>query len=318
MGTVKTQRQIDRARSIERAGQHCHTNYGASGLCHGGPSNFVNSGRIVLQFQSMVTGEVVEFDGFITDYTDSFEPSFETQEVYGRMDPIAIFKNTKRKISIGWSIVGVNHGEMASNWHKMQKYIQMLYPSYKNFSDTNPGALALSSPPLMKMRFMNWAMDSSKDKVEYKVKPAKYGRDLRWVKYDNNGTDYGLLVVPGSITVNTNLNDRGAVLSGKQRKKGGEGMFEGGYAIFPREITVSSDYTVLHQHELGHGLDPSIKEGLGGIRSELKKKLKKLKTDKQKKIERSKTRIAQNLLLSGANIKPRDNFKDFPYGMRKK
>ena len=297
---------IDRERRKLQAGLHCHTHYGASDLCHGGPTSYVNSSGAVLEFQSMITGQIIKFDAFITEYTDAFEPKFETQEVYGRMDPIAIYKNTTRKINIAWTVVGVNHGELVGNWHKVQNFIQMLYPAYKKHSE-NSGALALSNPPLLKLKFMNWAIDSNNGAVHY-IRKKSFGKGLKGrVWYENIGVaGEGLLVVPGSITVNTNLNDAGAVLSGR-----GSPYYKGGkenYAIFPREISLSSDFTVLHQHDLGHQSNSAKRP----------KKAKKIaaavkRSKKQTTKKKQKTAIKRILKPGGAS--PVEDFAEFPYAM---
>ena len=304
-----------RANRAMMAGLDCHNHYGANGTCTGGPTGFVNMARIKLFFKSMVTGETVDFDAFLTEYTDSFNPEFNQEEVYGRMDPIAIFKNTQRKINIGWSVVGVHHGEMVENWHKMQKYIQMLYPAYKDFGGGG-GSLAISAPPLVKVRFMNWAMDvgnDGQDVVYNKFKRS--GRLRKEVSFVNSGEDDGLLAVPGSIQVNTNLNDRGAVISGGSPNSG---IFED-YAAFPREISVSSEYTILHQHKLGHSFDYDAKDKKGFTVKDYARFLKKNKGAKDKSTQKIVKQATQKLnkLLGKTPYKPREKFDKFPYGMNR-
>jgi len=129
------------------------------------------------------------------------------------------------------------------------------------------------------------------------------------VNFENTDVkEGGLLVVPGSITVNTNLGDTGAILSGGKSNK----------AAIPREISLSSDFVVLHQHELGHSKIDKEKvrreiqlestygtmDSKGNYIGPGAKLSKKLKA-KEKKI------------LSGGAI-PTKDFTNFPYGVKKK
>ena len=55
-----------------------------------------------LQIESVVTnGLRVEFPAFLTDFSQNFEPTWNTEDVFGRMDSIATYQGTKRTISLG-------------------------------------------------------------------------------------------------------------------------------------------------------------------------------------------------------------------------
>jgi hypothetical protein len=80
-----------------------------------GSTGYANSTNSIIRFESTIAnnarfnGEekkplIVEFKGFITEMSDNFQSSWDTEEVYGRMDPIGTFKSTKRTISLGWTV----------------------------------------------------------------------------------------------------------------------------------------------------------------------------------------------------------------------
>jgi len=227
---------------------HCKTHYGASGTCTGGPSHFINSTGAKLFFYSLVSGETISFDAFITDFTESFEPSFEEYEVYGRMDPITIFKNTKRQINLSWSVVGVHYEEMVRNLYNVQRYIQTLYPSYNDYDGKESlDALSLSSPPLLKLSFMNLISDSGNRSSEVNfTSNKKFGRIRSFsFKGTSEVKNSGLLVVPSTLTVNPEIVERGAVLLGTSKN-------DKSRAAIPREISLTTSFRVLHQHKLGY------------------------------------------------------------------
>ena len=47
---------------------------------------------------SFSTNEEIEFEAFITDFSDTFTTNWTPQDIYGRMDPIPIYQRTKRSI----------------------------------------------------------------------------------------------------------------------------------------------------------------------------------------------------------------------------
>ncbi len=83
-----------------------------------------------LVFQSVqVSGLSVEFSAFITGFSDNFISEWERETVYGRMDPIQTFKNTRREISIEWALVAGSGDEAYTNMNKVSKLSRMLYPA---------------------------------------------------------------------------------------------------------------------------------------------------------------------------------------------
>ena len=240
----------------------------------GGTDSFVNRNGVYLEFFHLPTSNVVRFKAFITDYSEAYNVNFNEQDVYGRMDPIAIYEGTKRKINLGWTVVAESHAEAYENWKKVQQYVKMLYPSYKKFifdgKDTKRfSATTLAAPPLLKMRFMNLIADASIEKLEKKGvvsnTSVNKGMVIKKTLVDylaGNAKDTGLLVVPGSLNINTNWADRGGILSGGKRidpVAGSPTMRPVEYEdyissdkfVLPLEVSLTSEFTVLHQHDLG-------------------------------------------------------------------
>ena len=53
-----------------------------------------------IQFYHLPSKRGVAFKAFITNFSDSYESSWNTEEVYGRMDPIATFQALPPNITI--------------------------------------------------------------------------------------------------------------------------------------------------------------------------------------------------------------------------
>ena len=180
-----------------------------------GTNTYAISTDSIIKFESMVSGIVVEFKGFITEMSDKFQSSWDSEAVYGRMDPIGTFKNTQRSISLGWTIPAASIEEAKSNFTAIKSLTSMLYPGYSaNTTNLDGGwdfvtSNSLSKPPLIRIEYANL------------IKSAKGEGLLGWV----DGFD-----------INPTL-DMGFFIENKNQ--------------FPKVYTMSCNFNVLHEHDLG-------------------------------------------------------------------
>ncbi len=101
------------------------------------------------------TENYVTFVAFLTSFSQAFSSNWNTEEVYGRMDPIATFKNTTRTISVAWDIPSKTPINADDNLNRCNQLISMLYPTYHRQDNETTNALSLSKPPLIRMRYAN-------------------------------------------------------------------------------------------------------------------------------------------------------------------
>jgi hypothetical protein len=156
----------------------------------------------------------VYFVAFLNGFSQSFSSSWNTEEVLGRMDSIATFKNTTRTISLGWEVVGSDRREAKENLQRSNQLVNLLYPSY----DDRDNALAMARPPLIRLKYAN-LITSGVDPEE------------------------GLLGFLTSVNWNP--------------------VLEMGYIhtkdkIFPKVISISIEFTVIHERKLGYSNDNSL------------------------------------------------------------
>ena len=172
-----------------------------------------------LQFKSMITGHKVQFKAFIESLSNSFKSTWNTENVYGRMDPVATFQNTQRTITISWVIPAANISEAQHNLNAIAALSSMLYPGYSanpvtvdrnTFSTAN----SISRSPLIKMKFANLINASGES---------------------GEGSD-GLL---------------GYVDGFDHQIEVSMGFFIDNKRMYPKVIKLSCNFTVLHQHDLG-------------------------------------------------------------------
>jgi hypothetical protein len=107
--------------------------------------------KAILAFTHVPTKSYVDFPALVKSFSDSFKSNWKSEPVYGRMDPIAIFQNTERTISITWDVIAASNEEARHNTYRVDKLIQMLYPTYEEIGQAN----SISASPLIRFNYMN-------------------------------------------------------------------------------------------------------------------------------------------------------------------
>ena len=66
----------------------------------------------------------------MTEFSDDFTSNWNSETVYGRMDPLVTFQNTQREITLGFDVVSDNAAQAQTNIAKVNRLIEFLYPVY--------------------------------------------------------------------------------------------------------------------------------------------------------------------------------------------
>tara|TARA_R110002020_G_scaffold117591_2_gene268906 strand:- start:1974 stop:2822 length:849 start_codon:yes stop_codon:yes gene_type:complete len=182
------------------------------------------SGRVIL-FTHLATGKAVGFKAYVTKFEDSYDSSWNGTQVYGRMDPIAVYQGTSRTISISWDVPSASAYDAYKNLQRISQMIRMLYPVYTNAEET--GVRTLKAAPLLRMKFMNLS------------------RDVR----NHKGGLVGY--VKGNFSYAPNLAH--GVFDGDDGTLGMNGIFDAfdEPTIYPKVASLSCTFAVLHTHPLG-------------------------------------------------------------------
>ena len=183
-----------------------------------GAGRFSHGPNLNIHFYHIPSDEEVSFKAFLTSFSDSFESEWNSELVYGRMDPIETFQGTKRVISIGWDVVAFGMEEAVDNMNDIDKLISMLYPTYEG---TEGGAGSIISSPLFKLKFANLVRQPGGTGLSPTAKLA------------------GLVGRLGGITYEPIL-EEGVFTSPSGNKK-----------LYPQAVRLACDFTVFHTHKLG-------------------------------------------------------------------
>jgi hypothetical protein len=173
-----------------------------------------------IEIYHIPTGKNVFFKSFLTSFKDTFQTNYNKETVFGRMDPIATYMSTGRTIELGWSVPSSGLAEAKENLAKANRLASMLYPVY---DEAGGGATTMRSGPVFKMKMGNLIMKPGQGVTNG---PAK---------------TIGLPGIIGGFSYNPTLKD---------------GVFDlANGELYPKTITISLNFTVLHDTPLGWVVD---------------------------------------------------------------
>ena len=185
------------------------------------PTNFNNNvatkageGLHILYITGVHCKQTEQFLAFLTNFTQNFNSTWNTETVYGRVDPIATFQGNQRTLSLGWNIPSANLQDAVGNLKRFSNLARLIYPGYtKDQSSTegNINALTLGKPPLLRLKYANLI---------------------------SSGDPNGLLGYVGNLAWSPDL-DMGVFADEFSRE------------IYPKVVQLSMDFTVLHEEVLG-------------------------------------------------------------------
>lgn len=210
-----------------------------------GSDAYANEKKMYISFLHVPSNKSIFFKAFITAYNETYTPSWQSEEVFGRADPIHSFKQTTRAINLTFVVPAASESEAYENLAKTQNLIQFLYP---NYSDLGPDAAAqtISQGPLLRLKVMNLLQNMAGAKpmgrqAKTQAKELK-NKESYYTEYKSRGSSpqHGLLGFISSFTVNHNIENRES------------GVFEKAQnTILPKTIEIVVSYTPIHEHVLG-------------------------------------------------------------------
>jgi hypothetical protein len=178
--------------------------------------------RSMVKSVGKTTPASIGFDAYLTDMSQTFDSTWNTVNVFGRNDPIATFQGTQRTISIALDVPSATEAEAVANLRKCGDLATFLYPGYNKVTHVPPmkaSKTAATTDPIETAKYMS--------------RPPLV--KIKFANIINGQTGGGLLGFITSYSFNPVLE---------------AGMF-GDKKLYPRTISLSIGFTVLHQTELG-------------------------------------------------------------------
>jgi len=192
-----------------------------------GGDALANEGYVVA-FEHVPSGKIVFFKAFINSLNETYSCDWNTESVYGRTDPIQIFKQTTRNITLSLMVPASSISEGYQNLARVEELATYLYPSYENVNN----ALTIAQSPLIRLSVMNLIKNHNSKKTTF--------QSLKSGTQQSIGTGDGLLGVIRNLTVNHNI----------ESLENGSFMLPGG-KILPKAIEITLDFTAIHEKTLG-------------------------------------------------------------------
>lgn len=77
-------------------------------------------------------GKRVYFRAFFKGLRESIAPNWSQESYFGRVDPVGIYLNTSRTVSVNFALVSLSPAGFTAMWRKMNALAKMLYPTYRD------------------------------------------------------------------------------------------------------------------------------------------------------------------------------------------
>jgi hypothetical protein len=110
-----------------------------------------NNGLHKLKFYDITRDFPVTLMGGVEDFSDSYNSNWTDDDVYGKQDPMAIFANTRRNISVSCVLPAYSFIEAEQILEKCQRIAAGMYPDYTRIN----GIKLLKTAPLWKVKWGN-------------------------------------------------------------------------------------------------------------------------------------------------------------------
>ena len=191
---------------------------------------------MVISFMHMPSGKELFFKAFINTFNETYSSDWAGETVYGRADPIYMFKNTQRKIALGFMVPAASAGEAYQNLAKAQQLVQFLYPMYTEVQS----ATTIAQSPLVRLKFANLLQKVDSAAGTNTKTPSSTYADYK----SSNDASQGLLGVITNCTINHNLDNLDI---GSIQKGSGEAL----EALMSKGIEIIIDFSPIHEHTVG-------------------------------------------------------------------
>ena len=114
-------------------------------------------------FKDLRTNEVISFHAFLASLGDDYTANWEDTDGFGRIDPVSVYKSTRRKISLSFYVASTSPADFDEMWLKINKLVTLVYPQYTagktlvtsasgDYRFTQPFSQLVSASPLVRIR----------------------------------------------------------------------------------------------------------------------------------------------------------------------
>ncbi len=112
-------------------------------------------------FHDIRTNEIIGFHAFLNNLGDSYSANFTSNSGYGRIDPVYIYKDTKRTLTFSFYVVATSKEDFDEMWFKINKLTTLVYPQWSKGTSLidaqknkiiQPFSQVIGATPLVRLR----------------------------------------------------------------------------------------------------------------------------------------------------------------------
>jgi hypothetical protein len=206
--------------------------------------------RFKIELKHLPSGRSVAFKAFLTQFEDQFSSDWNTEQLFGRMDPIRSFRGTQRQISLGFDVLAAGVDEARDNLAMCSKFLSMLYPSYSS-KQTAAAAGTPAQTEVAKEKVKAAASAVPQNAATIQGAPLfrlKFANLIQSAKTNNGASssiDDGLIGSIDGLTYSPDI-EQGFF----DPKEGNNNSI-----LYPQTIKLAFGFFVAHEHALGWSSD---------------------------------------------------------------
>ncbi len=200
----------------------------------------INNPFFEIEITHIPTNKKVTFDGWVTEFSDTYTQRWNETQVYGRMDPLSTYQGTGRQISLGFDIVSDSSAMAENNMAMIAEFLKFQYPVYQGSGQTQNNVI--KGAPLLAFKWTN--LISS---------PNNNGQKL--VGYINGAVSYAPDMSEGGFLLDELVTHAPNPTENKRGIRN----------YIPKKVSLNFTFTVLHTHLPGwsHPSFASLSEQYG-------------------------------------------------------
>jgi hypothetical protein len=206
--------------------------------------------KFYLHLKHLPSGDEIKFKAMLTQFEDQYTSDWNTEQVFGRMDPIKSYRGTQRIITLGWDVVAASLEEAEFNLRNCSTLLSMLYPSYaagavkQEERQTSEGTIdresaedAVTSSNTEKVASPTGNAATIQGAPLFKLKFANLIQSAKAPALANSSIEDGLIGAVDGLTYSPDVE---------------QGFFDPAPGIlYPQTIRLSFGFHVTHDHPLG-------------------------------------------------------------------
>lgn len=106
---------------------------------------------------------VISFIAYMKNIKDTFNQKVNEQQVFGRVDPIRLWKTSNRQISLDISIPSSDEEMALRNLNNLNWLLASGYPTYASSGNCTKCSAAVAASPLFRVKYANLISDTPGD-----------------------------------------------------------------------------------------------------------------------------------------------------------